>query len=153
MRTALAQMVGNLNKSKGTNNFSSEAYISSVPNQHSTYSGEQPTLLICYTKCVMPERLLSLCTPSWIPFPQDEIKEMILDWCSLTDPKPTSRRDLPIGTHSSWVWISGKLTELYWFRLIAVAARSITPQSIINSVWLGTALLSAKFSTKLDNID
>ncbi len=40
MRTAFAQIVENLIKSKGSNGSSSKAYISSVPKQDSTYAGK-----------------------------------------------------------------------------------------------------------------
>ncbi len=52
MRTAFAQIVENLIKSKGSNGSSSKTHISLVPNQHSTYAGKQPTLLF-KTKCVL----------------------------------------------------------------------------------------------------
>ncbi len=52
-------MMGNLNRSKGTNGTPSKAYTNSVPDQHSIYRGGQHTLAF-YTKCVMPEEHVCL---------------------------------------------------------------------------------------------
>ncbi len=51
-------VVGNSNRSKGTNGTPSKAYTNSVPDQHSIYPGGQHTLAF-YTKCVMPEGLVT----------------------------------------------------------------------------------------------
>ncbi len=46
-------VMGNLNRSKGTNGTPSQAYTNSVLDQHSIYPGGQHTLAF-YTKCVLP---------------------------------------------------------------------------------------------------